>query len=149
MSNITLLEWSQVDLINRFIVTHADQSKTRQAIGTPLNGDALNVILSQKGKHSQFVFTYKDRPIKNANVSAFKKAVKRAGLGDFHFHDLRHTWATRRIMAGTSQYELQELGGWSSSKTMRKYAHLSTAFLLDVANNVSKTGTNLAQSKIH
>ncbi|WP_434777600.1 site-specific integrase [Neisseria sp. Ec49-e6-T10] len=129
--------------------THADQSKTRQSIGTPLNDDALNIIMSQKEKHKLFVFTYKDMPIKNANASAFKKAVKRAGLGDFHFHDLRHTWATRHIMSGTSQYELQELGGWSSPKTMRKYAHLSTTFLLDVANNVSKAGTKLAQNKFH
>lgn len=143
MSNITQLRWNRVDLKNSQAWIHADESKTRKAVGVPLNGDAINVLLKQKGEHHEFVFTYNGRLIKNANVNAYKKAVKRAGLGDFTFHDLRHTWATRHIMSGTPLYALQELGGWSSDKTVRKYAHLSVQYLQSHANNVSKIGTRV------
>ena len=149
MSNITRLEWSQVDFDNNMAIIHADQSKTRQAIGVPLNGDAMALLQAQKGKHKQFVFSYKGKPILRANQRAWRNAVARAGLGDFHFHDLRHTWATRHIMSGTQLYVLQELGGWSSSETVRKYAHLSVAYLHQQANNVSKTDTKLAQNQLH
>lgn len=145
MSNITGLQWDQVDIRNRQAWVHADESKTSKAIGIPLNTDAINVICSQKGMHREFIFTYKRRQIKNAGAKAWRSAVKRAGLGDFHFHDLRHTWATRHIMSGTPLYVLQELGGWSKADTVRKYAHLSVQFLQQHAERLSSSVTNLAQ----
>lgn len=46
--------------------------------------------------------------------SAWKRALKRAGITDFRFHNLRHTWASWHVMSGTSLQELIELGGWKS-----------------------------------
>jgi hypothetical protein len=42
---------------------HADQSKSRKAIGVPLNATALGVILDQQGKHGNYVFTYQGKPV--------------------------------------------------------------------------------------
>lgn len=109
-----------------------------------LISDAMNVLRNQQRKHSTFVFTYNGGQLKNAGAKGWRNAVKRAGLGDFHFHDLRHTWASRHIMGGTSLYELQELGGWSKADTVRKYAHLSISHLHSIANNVS-SDTKLTQ----
>ncbi|WP_222703489.1 tyrosine-type recombinase/integrase [Candidatus Arsenophonus triatominarum] len=61
----------------------------------------LTIIREQQGHYREYVFTYQGNRIKNAGAKGWRKAVYRAGLGDFHFHDLRHTWATRHIMAGT------------------------------------------------
>jgi integrase len=55
--------------------------------------------------------------------SAFRSACKRAGIVDFKFHDLRHTFASQMVMKGASLKEVQEILG-HKTMTMR-YAHLS------------------------
>lgn len=144
MSNITGLKWENVDLINKMAMVHADEVKTGVTIGIPLNSSAMEILRSQQRKHSTFVFIYNGGQLKNAGAKGWRNAVKRAGLGDFHFHDLRHTWASRHIMGGTSLYELQELGGWSKADTVRKYAHLSISHLHSIADNAS-SDTKLTQ----
>ena len=46
--------------------------------------------------------------------SAWERSLKGAGIEEFRFHDLRHTWASWHVMSGTSLQELMELGGWKS-----------------------------------
>jgi integrase len=112
-SNVTGLEWRDVDLIKRHALIHPDQAKTKKAIPVPLNETAIAVIRKQLGKHHQFVFAYRAKPIIECNTKAWKKALKRAGIEDFRWHDLRHTWASWHVQNGTSLQELQQLGGWT------------------------------------
>lgn len=56
-------------------------------------------------------------------------AVKKAGLSDFRFHDLRHTWASWHRQAGTSCDELKDLGGWKSRVMVDRYAKYATEHL--------------------
>lgn len=55
----------------------------------------------------------------------FPKYVKAAGLDDFRFHDLRHTFASRLAMAGVDLLTIKELGGWKTLTMVQRYAHLS------------------------
>lgn len=145
MSNITQLKWSQIDLPKKMAWISSEQSKTGNGIGIPLNDKAIEVIVAQFGKHKENVFTYNGNAVKIANTRAFRESLKRAGIKDFRFHDLRHTWATRHIMSGTPLYVLQELGGWTKTDTVRKYAHLSIEHLKSHADNVQLFDTKLAQ----
>lgn len=77
----------------------------------------------------EFVFTYKGKPVKQCNIPAWRKALKRVGIEDFRWHDLRHTWASWHVQNGTSLQELQQLGGWSSFDIVLRYAHLSSNHL--------------------
>jgi len=54
---------------------------------------------------------------------AFREAVRKAKIVDFHFHDLRHTFATRLVQAGVNLYAVKELLGHESIKTTERYAH--------------------------
>ena len=54
-------------------------------------------------------------------------ALRRAGIEDFHFHDLRHTFASRAAMSGVDLYTLQALMRHRSSLMTQRYAHLSAA----------------------
>jgi integrase len=63
-----------------------------------------------------------DRPI---GTKAWTTALKRAGIDDFRWHDLRHTFATWHRQAGTPIYELQRLGGWKTSSMVERYAHVA------------------------
>jgi integrase len=128
-SNVTGLEWSQIDLSRCMAWVHPDQSKTRRAIAVPLNQDAMCVLSVQAGRHSTHVFAFKGETIAKVNTAAWKKALKRAGIDDFRWHDLRHTWASWHVQNGTPLNVLQELGGWESPQMVRRYAHFSAGHL--------------------
>jgi integrase len=140
-SNVTDLQWSNVDLDKRHALIHSDEAKTKRAIPVPLNEVAVNVIRRQLGKHPKFVFTFRGKKINQCNTKAWKKALKRAGIENFRWHDIRHTWASWHVQNGTSLQELQQLGGWSSYEMVLRYAHLSSDHLKSAAERVA--GTNL------
>ena len=71
------------------------------------------------------------------NNAAWNKALKRAGIEDFKWHDLRHTWASWHVQAGTPLHVLQELGGWESAEMVRRYAHLSSEHLAEYVDRLS------------
>jgi integrase len=129
MASITGLEWQQVDLGRHQAWIWVDQSKTREAIAVPLKEDAVNVLRERWGQHPERVFTHQGKPFHQADGRIWRNAVKAAGLSDFRFHDLRHTWASRHIQAGTPLHALMELGGWSDPAMVRKYAALQCGTL--------------------
>ena len=124
-SNVLKIEWSNVDLGRRHAWVSAIHSKNGKPIAVPLNDIAMSVLLRQKGKHIERVFTYAGKPIANANTRAWRRALVRAGIANFRWHDLRHTWATWQRQAGTPTHELQRLGGWKSGAMVERYAHLA------------------------
>jgi integrase len=128
-SNVTGLRWEQVDLLRCLAWVHPDQSKSRRAIPVPLSKDAMRVLVLQAGRHPEFVFALKGASIVQVNTAAWKKALKRAGIEDFRWHDLRHTWASWHVQHGTPLNVLQELGGWESPQMVRRYAHFSASHL--------------------
>ncbi len=114
------LAWEQVDLVAGTI--RLDQTKN----GTPrlvrLNSRALAAMrmLYDHGIGTGRVFSVKV-------PRWFDDAVKRAGLRDFTWHCLRHSFASRLVMAGVDLRTVQELGGWKSINMVMRYAHLSPA----------------------
>ena len=123
--NISNMEWSWIDLETGYLTVPADKSKNGSPIPVYLEETAKEIILKQKGKHPKNVFTYKGNPIANLNTRAWREALKRAGIEDFRWHDLRHTWATWHRQAGTPTHELQKLGGWKTSAMVERYAHIA------------------------
>ena len=148
-SNVTRLEWSQVDLEMRVAWIHPDQAKARKAISVPLNAEAILVLRRQQGRHALRVFTYQGKPVREVNTKAWRHALQRVGIEDFRWHDLRHTWASWHVQNGTPLHALQEMGAWESVEMVRRYAHLGQNHLADYAENLCRlkpvTDTNLAQ----
>jgi len=154
-ANVTGLEWSQVDLGRRIAWIHPDQAKARKAIAVPLNAEAVLLIRKQIGRHTRFVFSYRGKPIIQVSTKAWYKGLAAAGIEDFRWHDLRHTWASWHVQNGTPLFALQELGGWESPEMVRRYAHLSADHLAPYADklcelrvvSVSEHDTNVAQGQ--
>ncbi len=135
-SNILKLEWSKVDLLRRHAWVPGISSKNGKPIAVPLNEMAVEVLIRQKGKHATRVFTYRGKPIANANTKAWKRALNRAEITGFRWHDLRHTWATWQRQAGTPTHELQRLGGWRTGAMVERYAHIAPDHLSIAAGRI-------------
>lgn len=138
--NVLRLEWTRVDMVRKVVWVAGSEAKGKRAIGAPLNRDALRILKGQEGKNVHWVFpappvkrkgkpTRKPAPYIRANNHGFKSAQARAGIAPLTWHDLRHTWASWHVMAGTSLRSLMELGGWRSYKSVLRYAHLSPEHL--------------------
>ena len=84
----------------------------------------------------EYVFSYRGKRIKCLTTKAWYAALKRAGIENFRWHDLRHTWASWLIQEGVPIYALQEMGGWKSVEMVRRYAHLSPAHNLKYAQRI-------------
>lgn len=91
----------------------------------PLNEAAMAVLLKRQGDHLTHVFTYEGNPIVQVNTKAWRNALHRAGIEDFRWHDLRHTFATWHREAGTPTHELQRLDGWKTQSMVERYAHVA------------------------
>jgi integrase len=124
-ANVTGLRWEQIDMKRRIAWFDGEDMKNGNPQAVPLNDDAMRVLISRHGAHPVYVFTYKGKKIIQASTAAWYKALARAGIHDFRWHDLRHTWASWHIQSGTPLLALQELGGWESSEMVRRYAHFS------------------------
>ena len=105
---ILSLKWEQVR--NGFI--YLEKTKTNEARQIPIS-DALEAVFKdiRRREHlkSEFVFTYQGGPIQDNFYRTFRTALKRAGLQDFHFHDLRHTFASQVLLRGGTLKDVQEL----------------------------------------
>ena len=104
-----------------------EKTKTKNRREIPINHDLARVfkeIRKEQGLSSKYVFTYNSRKIQRVE-RAFKGAVRRAGIKDFKFHDLRHTFASHVIMRGGSLKDVQELLGHKTMSMTLRYSHLS------------------------
>lgn len=128
-ANVTQLEWPQVDLKRGTCWVAGEDAKSGEDLHVSLSDVAHDVLRRQRGKHPARVFTYHGRPIAQVNTKAWRKALRRAGIENFRWHDLRHTWASWLVQHGTPLYDLQEMGGWKSAAMVRRYAHLAPAQL--------------------
>lgn len=81
------------------------------------------------GKHIEFVFTYKGKPVQQCATKAWRNALKRAKIEDFSGGMIYVIHGSD----GTSLYELQKLGGWSSYETVQRYSHLNSEQLQEAA----------------
>lgn len=138
-AEITGLEWKRVDLERK--TAWLNQTKNGTPRGVPLNEDAVEVLKEQIGKHLRYCFSYESRPLRaDVTNTAWHSALKRAGIEDFRFHDLRHTWASWHRQAGTSCDELKDLGGWKSRTMVDRYAKFATENLLSAATRIERKG---------
>jgi integrase len=135
-SNVKNLLWTEVDFRQGFVYIPAEKHKNGRPHAVPLNRPALAVLHRRVGQHKSHVFSYRGEPITNVSTKAWWGALDRAGIKDFRWHDLRHTFATWLREEGTATHDLQELGGWQSSVMVARYAHIAPASLQQAASRL-------------
>jgi integrase len=120
------LTWDRVDREHGFILL--DTSKNGEGREIPINA-TLRAQLEELALNNvdghRFVFHEKDGKPYDSVKRSFKTACDGAKIKDFHFHDLRHTFASQLVMAGVDITTVKELLGNKDIKMTLRYAHLA------------------------
>jgi len=147
------LQWQDVDFTRGTLMVMKSKNGTRRTI--PLNSTVYELLAAKQattGTSCGLVFT---TPLGNTLqvrflVREFCEARDRAGIPDFRFHDMRHTFATRLVQRGIDLYKVQRLLGHKTGTMTQRYAHHSPESLRDGVNVLDEprqdlVSTNLAQ----
>jgi integrase len=136
------LEWRDVDLQRGWITLR--ETKNGERRGVPLTGRALELIKEHakvRRLDTPLVWPCKageKQPVKPMNLRIpWEAAVKRAGLADFRFHDLRHSAASYLAMNGASLAEIADVLGHKTLSMVKRYAHLSEAHKAGVVERMN------------
>lgn len=138
--------WAAVDEINRHIFIMETKNDKPRLV--PLTVRALEILkrLRQDAPDDERIFDPKRTGRKRRQLMiCFEQAVKDTGVGIFHFHDLRHTFATRLRAANVHEYDIADLldhsttpGETRNTKVTRGYAHGVPKRLRDVVNSLGR-----------
>lgn len=144
------LTWNMVDWEAR--VLHIPITKNGEAIHLPLHAEALQVLRVLKarktGLERVFVSEETGQPL-NCPKHWFTDAVRLAGIKDFHWHDLRHTFATRLRQKGTPLEDIADLLGHKGLAMTKRYAHVSMERLHEAVNRLSVSPTDTTTDTGH
>ena len=107
-----------------------------------LNRVAQSIVDEQRGKHPDFVFTYKGKPVTTINNSGWKTARKKCSLEHVRVHDLKHTFGRRLRAAGVPNETRKVLLGHRNGDITTHYSAPELEELIEAANRVceSKSG---------
>ncbi len=123
LGEILGLTWKQVNMEQGYIDLEPEQTKTsepRRVYFTEELCQVLERVAKVKGLRHRFVFTYKGKPITSFRRT-FRSACQRAGIQDFRFHDLRHTFNTNMRKAGVDQTVIMKLTGHKTPAMFNRY----------------------------
>ena len=136
------LRWSSLDLDKALLEVAGPGAKSGQTRHIPLNQEALRALkrwrkptITNKG----LVFPGIDGGrLTNIN-SAWRSLTKRASLPDFRFHDCRHHFASRLVMAEVPLNTVRELLGHSEISMTLRYAHLAPEHKADAVAKLDQS----------
>ncbi|MGH9491717.1 MAG: tyrosine-type recombinase/integrase [Terriglobales bacterium] len=137
------LRWADIDLDRRQIAIR--RAKNGRPLYLPINSAALNALLRLKDMAGDSPYAILNRNKAGRGVgqppdspeSWFNRAVAKAGLHDVCWHTLRHTFASRAIMAGVDIRTLADLLGHRTLAMAMRYSHLAPQHQLEAAERIA------------
>lgn len=137
------LRWSDIDFQGTVLTIPASRAKGKRDRHVPLNRTARLVLTGLRSDAPEaaaeaLVFGSPKGKPRVSFHKEWRKALLLAGISDFRFHDLRHTYASRLAMAGRPLTEIMRLMGHQSYELTLRYAHLSPTSLQEAVDVLDK-----------
>lgn len=138
-SEILNLEWKDIDLDKGAIILHETKNGERRRV--PLQSYALKLLKEHskvRNLHCGYAFPSAEACQPIDIRTAWENTIKRAGIENFRFHDLRHSAASYLAMNGASLAEIAEVLGHKTLQMVKRYAHLSEAHTSAVVSRMNE-----------
>lgn len=121
---ILSLKWKDIDFKRDIIYLYKTKNNEKREV--PMNEYAKTALIRvRKNPRSAYIFCNNSgEPFRNLRKSFFT-ALKKSGIVNFRFHDLRHTFASHLVMSGVDLNTVRELMGHKSLDMTLRYSHLS------------------------
>ncbi|MBM4837276.1 site-specific integrase [Vibrio parahaemolyticus] len=120
------LRWEHVSFPNRYLTIRSENAKSKKTRTLPLNDTVLNLLENWRAQNpdADYVFVANNQPVEFFQYP-WQSLLKQAGIENFRFHDLRHHFASKLVMAGVDLNIVRELLGHADIKMTLRYAHLA------------------------
>jgi len=133
------LKWQDLNLKDGYLILHETKNGERRRV--PLSGHGLELLREHarvRRLDTPLLFPSDNSPQKPIDLRwHFEKALERAGITDFHWHDLRHCTASYLAMNGASLAEIAEILGHKTLAMVKRYAHLSDGHVSNVVASMN------------
>lgn len=142
LSNLCALRWFEVNMLSRMITIDAEAMKNDDYLGIPLTDRAFKVLkeLRKTQSLSGHVFHHNGKQLYDRKVQrAFRDVLTKAKIGNFHFHDLRHTFASYLRQRGVDLHTISKLLGHKDLRMTKRYAHLNVDSLRGAISRLNIT----------
>ncbi|MBO0246358.1 MULTISPECIES: site-specific integrase [Vibrio] len=120
--------WEHVNFENRYLTITSENAKSKKRRTIPLNDTVFSMLNDWKAQNyseeSELVFTSNGKPIDTYQYQ-WEQLLKDANIHNFRFHDLRHHFASKLVMAAVDLNTVRELLGHADLKMTLRYAHLA------------------------
>ena len=134
-SEIFNMQWENIDINNRII--YILEAKTEDSREIPISDVLYDLLLSLPRK-SPYVFINPKTKTPYIDIKkSWYKVLNNAQIKNFCFHDLRHTFATRMVMADVDFLTLMEILGHKNIKTTMRYAHVVAGKKMEAIKKLS------------
>lgn len=127
LGEVFALTWQNVNLSGRIVTIDGAAAKSGETRHIPLNQTAMSVLNAwrQQSVSKNLVFPSRDGARLDNVRKAWAGVLADAEITGFRWHDLRHDFASKLVMAGVALNTVRELLGHVDLNTTLRYAHLS------------------------
>ncbi len=121
------LRWHDVNLQAKTLTVAGEGAKTSETRHIPLNAEALATLQGwyDQASGTGYIFPGEDDKPMTDVKTAWLELLKNAGIVGFRWHDMRHDFASRLVMAGVPLNTVRDLLGHADIKMTLRYAHLA------------------------
>lgn len=136
------LNWKMVNLVEKSLIISGSITKNSSSRYIPLNDEAYSILqqICQKCEHKEgLVFPSKNNQPFNNVKRSWSSILKKAQITQFRWHDLRHHFASKLVMAGIDLNTVRELLGHSDIKMTLRYAHLAPEHKINAVRKIDWT----------
>ncbi len=122
------LRWADVDLKHSLLTVEGTTAKSGNTRHLPLNDEAFSTLVAWRNQTTDngLVFPSPKTGERMDNIrKSWGAMIAKSGISNFRFHDLRHHFASKLVMAGVDLNTVRELLGHATIEQTLRYAHLA------------------------